>query len=456
MARTFNQFHANPAAEIGASLGRALFGDPAAAAAQQQQQGEVEAVNARRQQAEAQARLLRLQGDGVSNENIALQFGLGNAIAAMQPAPPPETLDEFLSPEFKAQGSPIERKATAFSAGVPELLNQLIQGGNGKDASSLVRAFAAFGGGDETARRGMVAGGDTPGAAFALTADRADQIAANDDAAKLAQALGVARINNASDIPVAQIQADASRYGADTRATSARYGTDARNRYTGGWTPRARNGGDNDDAAVDGKISGAARYLGLGPTDDLTGVDPRRIAMAMTLSEGGPGSLAARNRNPGNLKNRDGSFQRFNSDKEGLAAATALVQRKLASGQTTIQTLIEGLPVGGGRSPARPSLPRAINKTTVDLIDTYINEGGAKDVAGPAREMIRTRARQLYQQTGDPVSAVQQAIQERRADGRRILAKRNERPAGLPAGAKKAPDGRWVVQKGGQWYEVQL
>lgn len=121
-------------------------------------------------------------------------------------------------------------------------------------------------------------------------------------------------------------------------------------RTQGGWTPRARNGGDNDDAAVDNKITGAAQYLGVDPNADISSIDPMKIATAMTLSEGGKGSLADRNNNPGNLRNGDGSYKKFPSRQAGLNAAAALVARKLRNGQTTVRTMIEGLPVGGPAS----------------------------------------------------------------------------------------------------------
>lgn len=123
-------------------------------------------------------------------------------------------------------------------------------------------------------------------------------------------------------------------------------------RTTGGWTPRTRNGGDNPDNAVDSKITGAAQYLGVGPTDDITKLSPLKIAQAMTLSEGGQGSLADRNNNPANLRNGDGSYKKFPTKEAGLNAAAALVARKIRNGQTNVQTLIEGLPTG---SPAAQS-----------------------------------------------------------------------------------------------------
>lgn len=118
-------------------------------------------------------------------------------------------------------------------------------------------------------------------------------------------------------------------------------------RYTGGWTPRQRNGGDNPDNVVDNKIAGMAKHLGLGPDDDVSGMSPAQIAQALTLSEGGAGSLADRNNNPANLRNSDGSYKQFPNKQAGLNAAAALVARKLKNGQTTIRSLVEGVPTGG-------------------------------------------------------------------------------------------------------------
>lgn len=130
-----------------------------------------------------------------------------------------------------------------------------------------------------------------------------------------------------------------------------------------GWTPRARNGGDNSDAAVDGKISGMSRALGIDPTAPFPpGMTDLQIAQALTLSEGGRGSIADRNNNPGNLRDpRTGDYRTFGSKSEGLRAAAAQVRRNRARGQNTIQTMVEGLPVGGGQQQVAQSQPGVIN-----------------------------------------------------------------------------------------------
>lgn len=145
-------------------------------------------------------------------------------------------------------------------------------------------------------------------------------------------------------------------------------------RFTGGWTPRAVNGGDNSDAAVDNKIAGAAKMLGVDPNADISQLPPTQLAQAMTYGEGGVGTLAGRNNNPANLRNKDGSYKVFPTPQAGLNAAAALVARKVKNGQTTVKSLIEGLPVGG---PASASGAQPNSKIV------YQSGGGDPNAAGP-------------------------------------------------------------------------
>lgn len=146
-------------------------------------------------------------------------------------------------------------------------------------------------------------------------------------------------------------------YGAPSGGVPAGGGGAVSGRTQYGWTPRARNGGDNTDAAVDGKLQGMSQALRIPVDGDISGMDPMMIARALSLSEGGPGSLADRNNNPGNLTDaRTGAYRKFGSKEEGLRAAAAQVRRNLARGQTTIRTMVEGLPVGGGQRGGSPDV----------------------------------------------------------------------------------------------------
>lgn len=190
-------------------------------------------------------------------------------------------------------------------------------------------------------------------------------------------------------------------------------------RYTGGWTPRAKNGGDNSDAAVDSKIAGAAKFLGVAPSADISHLSPLKIAQAMALSEGGAGSKADRYNNPANLKNANGTFKQFTTKEEGLAAAAALVARKLSKGQTTVQSMIEGMPTGGGSSTPASGLriipggkldhsAEAIDQATVDFYAQKVAAGGDLPVLGMGKEAAALRrailAKSAAIQTGQGIS----------------------------------------------------
>jgi hypothetical protein len=135
-------------------------------------------------------------------------------------------------------------------------------------------------------------------------------------------------------------------------------------RTYGGWTPRARNGGDNSDAAVDNKIAGVAKLLGVDPNADISKLDPRTIAGALAFNEGGSGSVADRNNNPTNLTDGKGGYRNFSTKEAGLSAAAEQVRRNLARGQTTIRTMIEGLPADG-RSQRSPTAPQGALATSI-------------------------------------------------------------------------------------------
>lgn len=121
--------------------------------------------------------------------------------------------------------------------------------------------------------------------------------------------------------------------------------------FTGGWTPRQRNGGDNPDQAVDNKITGVAKALGVDPDADISTLSPATIAKALAFGEGGAGTLADRNNNPTNLRSAtDGTYRKFPNADAAITAAASQVKRNLGRGQTTVRQMIEGLPTGGAQA----------------------------------------------------------------------------------------------------------
>jgi hypothetical protein len=127
-----------------------------------------------------------------------------------------------------------------------------------------------------------------------------------------------------------------------------------------GWTPRARDGGDNPDNVVDAKVARLAAVVGVDPDAPLSPAQLSAFATALPATEGGPGSLAARNNNPGNIKDGpfarrqpgytgagEGGYAKFASPQAGQQATESLLHRFYSRGQTSIRDIIEGKPVGG-------------------------------------------------------------------------------------------------------------
>ncbi|WP_420383655.1 tape measure protein [Novosphingobium sp.] len=118
-------------------------------------------------------------------------------------------------------------------------------------------------------------------------------------------------------------------------------------RYTGGLTPRRRNGGDNSDLAVDNKESYITGKLGVNPDTPLTQAQLREFRDLFIHTEG------SKSNNVGNLKNPGGEgFQKFGSKDAGYEAIGHQIQRDFDRGQTTVRQLIEGRAVAGGAPAA--------------------------------------------------------------------------------------------------------
>lgn len=196
-------------------------------------------------------------------------------------------------------------------------------------------------------------------------------------------------------------------------SNGVQYAPAGRTQY--GWTPWQGNGGDNSTQAYVGKIDGMSKALGVGPNDDISKLSPLQIAKALTLSEGGPGSVADKNNNPGNLRNPDGSFKKFPTKEAGLAAAAAQVARNLKRGQTTIATMVGGLPV----PDTAPGGAKVLYSGVGNTADPTAYKAGT-DVGGMSADAI-DRAAQSYNMTGKlPVGLgrrgdVQRAILSRAA-----------------------------------------
>ena len=266
MARN-NFTYQNPVEAIGASLGKALFGDPGAAAAQAKARTEAELTAARTQQALSSAGYddSRTTGQGFQNSSAASLPGL---IAGMTHSVAPPAVDPMDAPSYPGAAP---ARANLRGAGMGSVIAALAgQQGDKVDVGQAVGAITAMLGNDGDARRGLVAQGHTPGKDFALTAERADQIGAIENASELAKAIGVASINNRDDLPVATIQATTQRRGQDIGSTDRRRGQDisaaSRREAAATRAPRAAS-----KAAQTNPISVSAYQIMFGNLDDDLG-----------------------------------------------------------------------------------------------------------------------------------------------------------------------------------------
>ncbi len=354
----------------------------------------------------AHARVYGAQADGVGIQNGAarsLPEMFASLLPQARPEPPP-TLDGFLSPDHQLPG-PQEAPDEAFRRGLPAVIAALAQAqGDKVDTSETIGGLASFLGGDELARRGLIAQGHTPTEDFAVTPDRADEIAGNKASAALRQALGVAGINHSNDIPVANIRAGSVR---DAAMINNRDDVTVANIAAGSRENVAAIKGQGTPVA-DGRAIVSSIYPGA------------RITVIEALDESGPNRPAH------------------------------------ATGANWHVVL--GQP-GAGRG-AKPAKVVQASAADVKLIDAELDaqlatRGWAdKPAVKAARNMLRNRAVSALQATGNPVGAVGKALNSIKiADRRTAAAEARPKPASVP-GAVRAPDGRWVVKKNGQWFEV--
>jgi hypothetical protein len=220
-------FGADPGlAQVGATLGRALFGDPNAALQQRRIDAEIAARQAAASADEAHAGLYGEQTEGQRIQNggaRSLPETIAQLAASFRPAPPPVTAAPApvagVTPPDPDEIPVIARRPADIGAPLAAMLGAGGQAqGDKVDPSALAAMMLSMLGTDEQARRSMVGTGHTPGKEFALTSERADDIARNATDATYKKDTAVAGINNASDIPVAQIHAGASVRGAEIGA----------------------------------------------------------------------------------------------------------------------------------------------------------------------------------------------------------------------------------------------
>jgi len=290
-------------------------------------------------------------------------------------------------------------------------------------------SLGAFGAGDEMARRGLVAQGHSPTKDFAITPERADEIATAGYQADQDKSFGVARINHANDIPVAKIRA-----GATVKA--AQIGADGRVVVAG-----INNDGKRDVAGI--KASGPAPGFDViqsvfpnlsKPNSGLRSPEHNRAVGGVSDSYhlgSQPGTIAYDiDVQPGMTV--DQAARAIEAKNPGV--------RVVEARDETGRVGPNGKPLGGwhfalanvgGGKPAAPAAkpPKPISKPSLDMIDDEIDKFYV-GVTLPLemRNGLRTRAVAKFRETGDPVSAVSATIEEARAKSRSNAAKPKPAP----------------------------
>ncbi|MBV1687442.1 hypothetical protein KRR38_07065 [Novosphingobium sp. G106] len=463
MAREPNFYYQDPTAAISTSVARAIFGDPAMAQAQAKARTEAALREAQTREAEAHGRLYGSQATGQDTQNTAgasLPEMFRAFAASRAPAPPPPTV---ASPGFENFDAPMpEPEArpdpTSSLANLIATIGQM----NGKDAdpTKLMGSYGAFGGDDELARRGLVAQGHTPTKDFAITPERADEIAATDAAAKQKQAWGVADRNHATDIPVANIRASASRYGSDQSAAASRYATDGRtgtaNFKAGGAAPsfdaikkvfpNATMNSGWRSVEHNREVGGVANSTHLGLTPGVQGYDlPVQPGLtveraAALIEEGNPGVRVVEARDETGRKGPNGKplgGWHFALAHDASYAAPA----KPAAGKGAAPKQVAGKNLA--------DLDQQLNIVLAGRGLGTLNEdktltGGLDPIA---KNRMRSEAIRRFQQSGNPVEAAMGAFDEFARRGR---AKRLSQPQPAPAGDNQrvSPEAAAKLPKG--------
>ena len=468
MTRTPNFYYQDPTAEIGSGIVRAIFGDPEMKAKQEQQRAEMDRMAAQAEASRAAAGfdVSRTTGQNTSNTaQNAAPASMERWLRSIGPPPPRPSVDSAAFGDFDtplAMPAPLPDKTSSLAA----LVGVLSQMNPNADPTKIMGSLAAFGGGDELARRGIVAQGGSPTDDFAITSGRADEIAGRDAAASQRQAFGVADINrrsafdvagvnNASDIPVANIQ---RRSAFDVAGIGAR-----------GKEPRGirnRNPGNIE-------FGDFARSMGATGSDGRFAIFPTPEAgvRAQEALLGGPGYLGGGRNTIHKIvsryapagENSVSNYADYISRVTGIDPDQPIGPEQIPVVAAAMRQFENGAYAGTSGKPSKApaaKLPNPITKSEAKLIQGALRtflENRNMTIAPQLEETILARAVTNFQQSGNPVEAVAKAAA-------RLQKATKDAPRAAPAtggwgkatvvseppvqGARKAPDGNWYVQTG--------
>jgi hypothetical protein len=449
MARASNFYYAGDqqlGSSLGKTLGRALFGDPEAAAQLALRQAQMRNYDASASEATSHAGLYDAQTEGVGIQNTAAK-GLPGFISSLfptaappQPAAPVDPLAPLPDAAPASAAPAVTFDPQTFRNGLPALMAAMAQmQGDKVDPNHVIGGLAAMMGSDEFARRGMVAEGHTPGKDFALTPERADEIAQDGYTADFNKGTTVAKINHYNDIPVENIRSGDRRYAADVGYKGRVYAADA-------------SAGARRDVAALGKTVGFSLV-----SDVLPGA-------RMTSGE----------RDPEHNREVGGAEHSYHLPGDGVEAfdiepgtgartyADAYAAMRAKYGGRLVEAKDEThrpghgphwhfaiADVPGGKSAAAKA-PKAVNAAANKMIEAELGsqlKSAGMNISPGAMADIRASVANDYQRTGNAPESVRNVLQRVRE---RVAS------AGAPPveGAQKAPDGHWYVKRGSQFFRV--
>jgi hypothetical protein len=440
-------------AGLGATLGRALFGDPEAAAQLALRKAQAGEYAAQTEEARAHAGLYgSQQADQDVRTGYRRQFGslgqtfqqiagAGAPVASAVPDLPPGVAPAPGQPDPLAVQPPapaVDTNTALARAIIPMIM---AAGGTQENPNigDMVGGVTAMLGNDELARRGMIAGGHTPDKDFALTSGRADQIAqdgydaafrkgtaeatinhANDipvAVANHANDIPVARVNHESDIPVAEIQAGARR---DVASLGKTVGFS----LVSDVLPGARMTSGERDPGHNADVGGAAHSYHL-PGDGVEAFDIQ------------PGTGA---------RNFADAYAAMRA-KYGGRLVEAIDETNRPGHGPHWHFAIADAP-GGKAAAAKP--PKAVSAASNKMLEAELTtqlKNAGMNIDDGAMANIRASVSNDFQRTGNAAESVRNVLQRVRE---RVAS------AGAPPveGAQKAPDGHWYVKRGGQFFRV--
>ena len=432
MPRQQNFFYQSPLPSITQSLGKALFGDPAAHDAQVKAQSEAALRAAQTGEATAHGGLYTSQTTGQDYQNTSAarqpadleawarsQFPSASPLAstiASTSADRLAPLPEAVAPTAPSASSaaPSEDPHVAGAVALSRVIASMTGAqGDKVDPQKTMSTLAAFLGGpnaDTLGRGALIAGGHTPGKEFATDSTRADVIRDDEQAAGLAQAMGVARVNHANDRYNTNVTSSDRRYSADSQAGSSRYSADAK-----------ANGATPTFDAIRAVFPDAVESSG--PRDAQHNADVGGVPNSYHVPGNHPGAMAF------DIPARPGmTVQEAAREIEAKNPGVRVVEARDETGRVGPN----GQPLGGwhfalqgtgkpGKAAAAEKPPRGISAASDAMLKTELKDqaaAGGYNLVGNSEAVIRARSGFYYKRDGNGPDAVRRALADGVADSR--------------------------------------